>query len=41
MIYIVKDLNMVVVMTTNTRDFNQDSFDGTTVMQDAILPAAY
>jgi CubicO group peptidase (beta-lactamase class C family) len=41
MIYIVKDLDMVVVMTTNTHDFNQDSFDGTTVMQNDVLPAAH
>lgn len=39
MIYIVKDLNMVVVMTTNTHDFSQDTFDGTTVMSDDVLPA--
>src|SRR5262249_10238671 len=39
MIYIVKDLNMVVVMTTNTHDFNQDTFDGTGVMQNDVLPA--
>jgi hypothetical protein len=32
---------MVVVMTTNTHDFNQDSFDGTTVMQNSVLPAAH
>jgi CubicO group peptidase (beta-lactamase class C family) len=39
MVYIVKDLDMVVVMTTNTHDFDQDDFDGTTVMQDDVLPA--
>ena len=39
MIYIVQDLNLVVVMTTNTHDFNQDTFDGTNVMQNDILPA--
>jgi len=36
-----KDLNLVVVMTTNTHDFNQDSFDGTTIMEDDVLPAAH
>lgn len=41
MIYIVKDLNMVVVMTTNTHDFNRDVFDGTDVMQNDILPAVH
>ena len=40
MIFIVKDLAMVVVMTTNTRDFTQDTFDGTDVMEADILPAA-
>jgi CubicO group peptidase (beta-lactamase class C family) len=40
MIYIVKDLDLVVVMTTNTRDFTQDSFNGLSVMRDHVLPAA-
>jgi CubicO group peptidase (beta-lactamase class C family) len=39
MIYVVKDLDMVVVMTTNTRGTNPDTFHGTTIMQDSILPA--
>jgi CubicO group peptidase (beta-lactamase class C family) len=40
MIYIVKDLDLVVVMTTNTRDFDQDSFNGVSIMKDYVLPAA-
>jgi CubicO group peptidase (beta-lactamase class C family) len=40
MIYIVKDLDLVVVMTTNTRDFAQDSFDGLSIIEDDVLPAA-
>jgi CubicO group peptidase (beta-lactamase class C family) len=40
MVYIVKDLNMVVVMTTNTRDFTEDTFDGTNTMKSNVLPAA-
>jgi CubicO group peptidase (beta-lactamase class C family) len=40
MVYIVKDLNMVVVMTTNTRDFTDDTFNGTDVMESDVLPAA-
>jgi CubicO group peptidase (beta-lactamase class C family) len=40
MIYIVKDLDLVVVMTTNTRDFAQDSFDGLSIIEDHVLPAA-
>jgi len=39
MIYIVKDLDLVVVMTTNTRDFTQDSFDGASIMEDDVIPA--
>lgn len=41
MVYIVKDLNMVVVMTTDTRPGagNDDSFDGTEVMETSVLPA--
>jgi CubicO group peptidase (beta-lactamase class C family) len=40
MVYVIKDLNMVVVMTTDTRDYDQDTFDGTSVMQDDVIPAA-
>jgi CubicO group peptidase (beta-lactamase class C family) len=40
MIFIVPDLDMVVVMTTNTRDFTDDTFDGTDVMDADVLPAA-
>jgi CubicO group peptidase (beta-lactamase class C family) len=40
MIYIIKDLDLVVVMTTNTREFAQDSFDGLSVIEDDVLPAA-
>jgi CubicO group peptidase (beta-lactamase class C family) len=40
MIYIVKDLDLVVVMTTNTRDFTQDSFNGLSIIEDHVLPAA-
>ncbi|MGH3881551.1 MAG: serine hydrolase domain-containing protein [Actinophytocola sp.] len=40
MIYIVEDLDLVVVMTTNTRDFDQDSFTGLSVIEDDVLPAA-
>lgn len=39
MIYLVKDLDLVVVMTTNTRDFAEDSFNGLTILQDDVLPA--
>jgi CubicO group peptidase (beta-lactamase class C family) len=40
MIYIVKDPDLVVVMTTNTRDFDQDTFDGLSIIEDHVLPAA-
>jgi CubicO group peptidase (beta-lactamase class C family) len=40
MIYIVEDLDLVVVMTTNTRDFDQDSFNGLSIIEDDVLPAA-
>jgi len=40
MIYIIKDLDLVVVLTTNTRDFAQDSFDGLSIIKDDVLPAA-
>jgi hypothetical protein len=39
MIYIIKDLDIVVVMTTNTRDFTPDSFNGLSIIQDHVLPA--
>ncbi|MBC7974874.1 MAG: serine hydrolase [Myxococcales bacterium] len=39
MIYIVKDLDLVVVMTTNTRDFAQDAFDGASIIEDDVIPA--
>ena len=40
MIYIIKDLDLVVVLTTNTRDFTQDTFDGTSIVEDDVIPAA-
>jgi CubicO group peptidase (beta-lactamase class C family) len=40
MIYIIKDLELVVVMTTNTRDFTPDSFNGLSIIEDHVLPAA-
>lgn len=40
MIYVIKDLDLVVVMTTNTHDFNQDSFDGTSIIENNVIPAA-
>lgn len=40
MIYIIKDLDLVVVMTTNTREFTQDSFNGLSIIEDDVLPAA-
>jgi len=39
MIYIIKDLDLVVVMTTNTRDATQDTFDGESIINDDVLPA--
>jgi CubicO group peptidase (beta-lactamase class C family) len=39
MIYIVKDLDLVVVTTTNTRNFTQDSFNGLSIIEDYVLPA--
>lgn len=40
MIYIVKDLDLVVVLTTNTRDYDQDSFTGESIVANHVLPAA-
>ena len=40
MMYIIKDLDLVVVMTTNTGDFSQDSFNGLSIIEDDVLPAA-
>ena len=40
MVYVVRDLDLVVVLTTNTRDFAQDSFDGVSIVADDVLPAA-
>jgi CubicO group peptidase (beta-lactamase class C family) len=39
MVYIIEDLDLVVVLTTNTRDFDQDSFDGVSIIRDHVLPA--
>jgi CubicO group peptidase (beta-lactamase class C family) len=39
MIFIIKDLDMVVVMTTNTADFSQDTFDGTSIIENNVIPA--
>jgi len=39
MVYIVKDLDLVVVLTTNTRgDDAQNSFDGLSIVEDYVLP---
>jgi CubicO group peptidase (beta-lactamase class C family) len=40
MIFIIKDLDLVVVMTTNTRDFSDDTFDGTSIIENTVIPAA-
>jgi CubicO group peptidase (beta-lactamase class C family) len=41
MIFIIKDLDMVVVMTTDTSDPNQvDEFDGTEIIEANVIPAA-
>jgi CubicO group peptidase (beta-lactamase class C family) len=40
MIYIIKDLDLVVVMTTNTRDQGDDTFDGASIVEDEVIPAA-
>jgi CubicO group peptidase (beta-lactamase class C family) len=40
MIFIIKDLDLVVVMTTNTRDFTEDTFDGTSIIENNVIPAA-
>jgi CubicO group peptidase (beta-lactamase class C family) len=40
MVYIIEDLNMIVVMTTNTKDFNQDSFNGKRIVESYVIPAA-
>jgi CubicO group peptidase (beta-lactamase class C family) len=41
MIYIIKDLDLVVVMTTDTRgDAVDDSFDGSSIIEDEVIPAA-
>jgi CubicO group peptidase (beta-lactamase class C family) len=39
MMYVVKDLDLVVVMTTNTRDFTEDSFDGASIIEESVIPA--
>lgn len=40
MIYIIKDLKMVVVLTTNTRWFPQDGFSGQSIIEKYVIPAA-
>ncbi len=40
MIFIIKDLDLVVVMTTNTQAPNDDLFDGTAIIEDNVIPAA-
>jgi CubicO group peptidase (beta-lactamase class C family) len=40
MIYIIKDLDLVVVMTTNTREFTEASFNGLSIIHDHVVPAA-
>jgi hypothetical protein len=37
--YVTQDLDLVVVMTTNTGDFSQDSFDGLSLIEEDVLPA--
>ena len=39
MIFIIKDLDLVVVMTTNTRAPNDDTFDGTSIIENDVIPA--
>jgi CubicO group peptidase (beta-lactamase class C family) len=39
LIYIVPDLDVVVVFTTNTRDYAPD-FDGYEILHDYVIPAA-
>lgn len=39
MIFIIKDLDMVVVMTTDTHGTNKDTFDGTSIIEDNVIPA--
>ncbi len=39
MIYIVPDLNLVVVFTTNTRNFSQDTFNGESVVRNYVIPS--
>ena len=39
MIFIIKDLDMVVVMTTNTRGSTQD-YDDTALIENSVIPAA-
>jgi CubicO group peptidase (beta-lactamase class C family) len=40
MIYVIKDLDVVVVMTTNTHDFSADTFDGGSIVESYVIPAA-
>ena len=40
MIYIIKDLDLVVVMTTDTREFTPDTVNGLSIIEDDVLPAA-
>jgi CubicO group peptidase (beta-lactamase class C family) len=40
MVYIIEDLNMIVVMTTNTKDFNPDPFNGKHIVESYVIPAA-
>jgi len=40
LIYIIKDLDLVVVLTTNTREFAQDTFTGLSIIEHDVLPAA-
>ena len=39
MIFIIKDLDLVVVMTTNTRAANDDTFDGISIIEEEVIPA--
>jgi CubicO group peptidase (beta-lactamase class C family) len=38
LVYVIPDLDLVIVMTTNTKDFSID-FDGATLVNDYVIPA--
>jgi CubicO group peptidase (beta-lactamase class C family) len=39
LVYLVPDLNMVVVFTTNTKDYSED-FDGEHLISQYVIPSA-